>query len=128
VVCMPHLQPLPSSHTCLVLGWSVLGFDSGVVVLHDSEAVRYRLNLLAYIVRTDNYYSWRYWTINPNQAVTDTKMSPPDPLLAIQRGIAGLGGRSGNNREQARPRNEKYPSATSGISEMQKGTSEDHIV
>ena len=55
-------------------------------------------------------------------------MSPPDPILAIQRGIAGLGGRSGDNREHVRPRNEKFPSATSGISEMQKGTSEDNIV
>ena len=33
----------------------MLGFNSGVVVLHDSEAVRYQLNSLVRIVRTDNY-------------------------------------------------------------------------
>ena len=48
-----HNPSLP--HTCLVLGWSMFGFDSGVVLLHGSEAVRYRLNPLARIVRTDNY-------------------------------------------------------------------------
>ena len=64
-------QPLPSSHTCLVLGWSVLGFDSGVVVLHDSETVRYQLNSLVRIVRTDDCYT----TAGITGSLTPAKLS-----------------------------------------------------
>lgn len=40
---------------------------------------------LTCIPRSDCGYSWRYWIINPDQAVTDPKMSPPSPLSNILR-------------------------------------------
>jgi len=30
---------------------------------------------------------WHYWLINPDQAVTDTKMSPPDPILSMRQRV-----------------------------------------
>jgi aquaporin related protein len=32
---------------------------------------------------------WRYWIINPDQAVTDPKMSPPDPISLLRGGARG---------------------------------------
>ena len=43
---------LPSSHICLVLGWSVLGLIFRSVFLHDPEAVRYEVKSTLGIVLT----------------------------------------------------------------------------
>jgi hypothetical protein len=104
----------------------MLGVNSGVVVLHDSEAVRYQLNFACTPALTIvEIYSWHYWVINPDQAVTDAKMSPPDPVLTIQQKAASLRGRSGDNHEQMRTRSEKPRSAANGANEAQNGTPED---
>jgi len=63
--------------------------------------------------------------INPNQAVTDAEMSPPDPVLAIQRRTASFRARSSDNDDEMRPRSEKPQSAANGgTSGVQNGVSE----
>jgi hypothetical protein len=96
----------------------MLGVNSGVVVLHDSEAVRYQLNFTCTPALTIvKIYSWHYWVINPGQAVTDTKMSPPDPVLTMQQRATNFRGRSGDSHEPM-DQGEKSRSAANSIGEV----------
>ena len=70
-------QPLLCLPTCLVLGWSMLGVNSRVIVLYDSEAVRDQRNFLVCIVRTDN----RYTIAGITGSLTPTKPSPTQKCL-----------------------------------------------
>ncbi|KAF9646602.1 putative aquaporin 1 [Thelephora ganbajun] len=70
---------------------------------------------------------WNYWVINPDQAVTDTSLSPPDPVLVIQQRAASLRRRPTDSGEQIRPRNGKPQTAANGSTgETQNGTPENH--
>jgi hypothetical protein len=69
--------------------------------------------------------SWHYWVINPDQAVTDTKKSPQDPVLTLQQRAASLRRRSVDSRDPIHPRSEKsHPAASEGTGETQNGSPE----
>lgn len=55
--------------------------------------------------------SWNYWTINPGQAVTDTKMSPQDPVVTIRQRAASLRRKPNDDHEQTPPNAEKSGAA-----------------
>lgn len=62
--------------------------------------------------------SWNYWLINPDQAVTDTKMSPPDPVVTIRQRAASLRRKPHDDEEEMHPDAEKPRTVVHG------GTSE----
>ena len=93
----------PSSHICLVLGWSMPRVNSWGVVLHDSEAVCYQLNSLVCIVRTDGRYTVAGTTgsstpVKPSQtqkcplrilSLIYNRASEEKPLTATDRCVQG---------------------------------------
>jgi aquaporin related protein len=78
---------------------------------------------------------WNYPAINPDQAVTDTSLSPEDPVVAIRQRAASLIRRPDEDHAHTAPNSEKYRTTTNrgtdeanGISTNDQGVSRDNMV
>jgi hypothetical protein len=69
----------------IVLARSILGFAAWRRYLYNAETVRCSLiPILQSRTPINLVISYQYWTLNPNQAAVEPKMSPADPIISLK--------------------------------------------
>ncbi len=68
----------------IVLARSILGFATWRRYLYGAETVRLFIPILLSRTPILLFISYQYWTLNPNQAAVEPRMSPADPIVTLR--------------------------------------------